>query len=158
MATPGGKGGPAQSRSVQSGQAQLNILRQYIKNLSFKNPKAPRSLAPTETRPAINVQINVVVVQQLAQTDYEVALKLEGKAENAGSVVFAVELTFAGVFRVQNVPAETLRPLVMIECPRLLFPFAREIAANAVRDGGYRQAAQPAVRSISPRGAVPLAA
>jgi hypothetical protein len=71
---------------------------------------------------------------------------------------FAVELTFAGVFRVQNVPAETLRPLVMIECPRLLFPFAREIAANAVRDGGYRQAAQPAVRSISPRGAVPLAA
>jgi len=70
-----------------------------------------------ETQPAINIQINVIV-QQLAQTDYEVALKLEGKAESAGSVLFAFELIFAGVFRVQNVPAETLQPLVMIECPR----------------------------------------
>jgi len=136
MATPGGNGGPAQSPSAQPGQAQLNVLRQYIKDLSFKNPNAPRSLAPTETQPAINIQINVIV-QQLAQTDHEVALKLEGKAESAGSVLFAFELTFAGVFRVQNVPAETLQPLVMIECPRLLFPFAREIVANAVRNGGF---------------------
>jgi len=137
MATPGGNGGPAQTPSAQPGQAQLAILRQYIKNLSFKNPNAPRSLSPSDKPPAINVQVNVAVVQQLAQTEYEVALKLEGKAENAGSVVFAFELTFAGVFRVQNVPAETLRPLVMIECPRLLFPFAREIVANAVRNGGF---------------------
>ena len=136
MATPGDNGGPAQSPSAQPGQAQLNVLRQYIKDLSFKNPNAPRSLAPTETQPAINIQINVIV-QQLAQTDYEVALKLEGKAENTGSVLFAFELTFAGVFRVQNVPAETLQPLVMIECPRLLFPFAREIIATSVRDGGF---------------------
>ena len=78
-----------------------------------------------------------MIVQQLAETDHEVALKLEGKAERAGSVLFAFELTFAGVFRVQNVPAETLQPLVMIECPRLLFPFAREIVANAVRNGGF---------------------
>ena len=78
-----------------------------------------------------------MIVQQLAETDFEVALKLEGKAERAGSVLFAFELTFAGVFRVQNVPAETLQPLVMIECPRLLFPFAREIVANAVRNGGF---------------------
>jgi preprotein translocase subunit SecB len=76
-------------------------------------------------------------VQQLAATDYEVALKLEGKAESTGTVLFAFELTFAGVFRVQNVPQETLQPLVMIECPRLLFPFAREIIATAVRNGGF---------------------
>jgi protein-export chaperone SecB len=119
MATPGGNGGPTQSPSAQPGQAQLKVVGQYIKDLSFKNPNAPRSLAPTETQPAINIQINVIV-QQLAQTDHEVALKLEGKAESAGSVLFAFELTFAGVFRVQNVPAETLQPLVMIECPRLL--------------------------------------
>jgi len=136
MATPGGNGGPTQSPSAQPGQAQLKVVGQYIKDLSFKNPNAPRSLAPTETQPAINIQINVIV-QQLAETDYEVALKLEGKAERAGSVLFAFELTFAGVFRVQNLPAETLQPLVMIECPRLLFPFAREIVANAVRNGGF---------------------
>src|SRR5262249_56040238 len=60
-----------------------------------------------------------------------------GKAESAGTVLFAFDLTFAGVFRVQNVPAETLQPIVMIECPRLLFPFAREIVATSVRNGGF---------------------
>src|SRR6266540_3770769 len=85
---------------------------------------------------ALSIQINVGA-QQLAQTDFEVSLNLEGKAESAGTVLFAFDLTFAGVFRVQNVPAETLQPLVMIECPRLLFPFAREIVATSVRNGGF---------------------
>lgn len=136
MATPG-NGSPAPSPSAQQqAPAQLNVLGQYIKDLSFENPNAPRSLTPTQTQPAINIQINVLV-QQLAPTDYEVALKLEGKADSAGTVLFAFDLTFAGVFRVQNVPQETLQPIVMIECPRLLFPFAREIVANAVRNGGF---------------------
>jgi preprotein translocase subunit SecB len=135
MTTPG-NGGTAQGPAPQPGQAQLNVLGQYIKDFSFENPNAPRSLAPSQTQPAINIQINVGV-QQLAETDYEVSLNLEGKAESAGSVLFAFDLTFAGVFRVQNVPAETLQPLVMIECPRLLFPFAREIVATSVRNGGF---------------------
>ena len=138
MATPG-NGGPAQSPGAQLGQAQqaqLSVLGQYIKDFSFENPNAPRSLAPSQTQPAINIQINVGV-QQLAETDYEISLALEGKAESAGMVLFAFDLTFAGVFRVQNVPQETLQPLVMIECPRLLFPFAREIVATAVRNGGF---------------------
>src|SRR5262249_3322082 len=120
----------------QQAQPQLSVLGQYIKDLSFETPNAPRSLAPAQTPPQISIQINVVV-QQLAATDYEVALKLEGKAENTGTTLFAFELTFAGVFRIQNVPQETLQPLVMIECPRLLFPFAREIVATAVRNGGF---------------------
>jgi preprotein translocase subunit SecB len=135
MTTPG-NGGPPQGPGPQPGQAQLSVLGQYIKDFSFENPNAPRSLAPSQTQPAINIQINVGV-QQLAETDYEVSLNLEGKAESAGSVLFAFDLTFAGVFRVQNVPAETLQPLVMIECPRLLFPFAREIVATSVRNGGF---------------------
>jgi preprotein translocase subunit SecB len=135
MTTPG-NGGTAQGPGPQPGQAQLSVLGQYIKDFSFENPNAPRSLAPSQTQPAINIQINVGV-QQLAETDYEISLNLEGKAETAGSVLFAFDLTFAGVFRVQNVPAETLQPLVMIECPRLLFPFAREIVATAVRNGGF---------------------
>ncbi len=123
-------------RTPQPTQPHLSVLGQYIKDFSFENPNAPRSLAPTQTQPAINIQINVGV-QQLAETDYEVSLNLEGKADNSGNVLFAFELTFAGVFRVQNVPPQTLQPLVMIECPRLLFPFAREIIATAVRNGGF---------------------
>ena len=134
MTTPG-NGGPAQ---IPTGQVppQLNVLGQYIKDFSFENPNAPRSLTPNQTQPQIQIQINVGV-QQLAQTDYEVALKLDGKAETSGTVLFVFDLTFAGVFRVQNVPQETLQPLIMIECPRLLFPFAREIVATAVRNGGF---------------------
>ena len=135
MTSPG-NGSPAPTPDAQQGQAQLNVLGQYIKDFSFENPNAPRSLAPTQTQPAINIQINVGV-QQLAETDFEVSLKLEGKADSAGSVQFAFELTFAGVFRIVNVPQETLQPLVMIECPRLLFPFAREIVATTVRNGGF---------------------
>ena len=135
MTTPG-NGGPAQIPPGTQAQPQLSVLGQYIKDLSFENPNAPRSLSPSQTQPAIQIQINVGV-QQLAETDYEISLKLDGKAESAGSVLFAFDLTFAGVFRVQNVPAESLQPLVMIECPRLLFPFAREIVATAVRNGGF---------------------
>jgi len=135
MATPG-NGGPAPSPEAQQGQAQLSVLGQYIKDFSFENPNAPRSLAPTQTQPAINIQINVGV-QQLAETDYEISLKLEGKAESSGTLLFAFDLTFAGVFRLLNVPQQTLQPLIMIECPRLLFPFAREIVATSVRNGGF---------------------
>ena len=129
-----GNGGPAQPSTGQP--PQLSVLGQYIKDFSFENPNAPRSLTPTQMQPAIAIQINVSV-QQLAETDYEVSLKLEGKADSSGSVLFAFDLTFAGVFRVQNVPQQQVQPLVMIECPRLLFPFAREIVATAVRNGGF---------------------
>jgi preprotein translocase subunit SecB len=140
MTTPG-NGGPPQSPTpqpgqAQQGQAQLSVLGQYIKDFSFENPNAPQSLQPTQTQPAINIQINVGV-KQLAATDFEVALTLEGKADHSGTTLFGFELIFAGVFRIQNVPQETLQPLVMIECPRLLFPFAREIVATAVRNGGF---------------------
>ena len=134
--TTSSNGGPAQTPAGAQTQPQLNVLGQYIKDFSFENPNAPRSLAPTQTQPAIQIQINVGV-QQLAETDYEVSLKLDGKAENSGSVLFAFDLTFAGVFRVQNVPQEQLQPVIMIECPRLLFPFAREIVATSVRNGGF---------------------
>src|SRR6185295_10012926 len=98
---------------------QLNVLGQYVKDFSFENPNAPRSLAPTQEQPQLNIQINIGV-QAIATTDYEVTLKLDGKAESKGSVLFAFELTFCGVFRIQNVPQEHMQPMLMIECPRLL--------------------------------------
>ncbi len=116
---------------------QLNVLAQYIKDLSFENPNAPGSLAAMQQeQPAINIQINVQAAP-LGGSDYEVVLHVEGKAERGGSVLFSFDLSFAGVFRIQNVPQENMHPLVMIECPRLLFPFAREIIAGAVRNGGF---------------------
>jgi preprotein translocase subunit SecB len=115
---------------------QFNVLTQYIKDFSFENPNAPRSLTPQQQPPTVNIQINVNV-KNLAETDYEVELKIEGKADSSGSVLFGFDLIYAGVFRIQNVPQENIPPLLMIECPRLLFPFAREIVATAVRDGGF---------------------
>jgi len=131
-----GNGGPQAGAQTQQNAPQLNVLGQYIKDFSFENPNAPRSLAPTQTQPAINIQINVNA-NPLSETDFEVSLVLEGKAEQSGTMLFAFDLTFAGVFRIQNVPKEHVPPLVMIECPRLLFPFAREIIATAVRNGGF---------------------
>src|ERR1043166_3493534 len=142
---------------------QLNVLTQYIKDFSFENPNAPRSLTPPQQPPAINIQINVNV-KTLTETDYEVDLNIEGKADSAGSVLFGFDLTYAGVFRIQNVAKESMHPLVMIECPRLLFPFAREIVATRVRHGGFPPAAGPPCRfppALSPedeRAAAPAAA
>ena len=137
MTTPG-NGSPAQSPSAQQqGQAAARACSANTSRISRSRTRTRRARwRRRQTQPAINIQINVGI-QQLAETDYEVSLKLEGKAESADTILFAFDLTFAGVFRVQNVPAETLQPLVMIECPRLLFPFAREIIATAVRNGGF---------------------
>ena len=127
-------GGPAET-PAQSAAPQLMVLAQYIKDLSFENPNAPRSLQQT-TQPQISISVNVSA-SPISGDDVEVALRLEGKAEAAGSVMFNIELQFAGVFRIQNVPQEQVQPLVLIECPRILFPFAREIIATSVRNGGF---------------------
>jgi preprotein translocase subunit SecB len=128
-----GNGGPQ-----PQAMPQIGVLGQYVKDLSFENPNAPQSITPTPAgqQPSINIQVNVDATPMSA-TDFEVTLRLEGKAEAQGMLLFNFELVFAGAFRIQNVPPETLQPIVLIECPRLLFPFAREIVATAVRNGGF---------------------
>jgi preprotein translocase subunit SecB len=126
-----GNGAPGADNSPS-----LNALAQYIKDLSFENPNAPRSLAPTGQPPQISISVNVNA-KQIADTDYEVELTLEGRAGEQPNVLFSFELLYAGIFRVQNIPQENLHPVIMIECPRLLFPFARQIVADAVRNGGF---------------------
>ena len=129
-------GGPAPTQANPA-MPQLNVLAQYIKDFSFENPNAPRSLQPGQA-PTVNLQINVAA-NPMPGGDVEVELKLDGKAEAAGAVMFSFELVFAGMFRIQNIPQESMHPVVMIECPRLLFPFAREIVASIVRSGGFPQ-------------------
>jgi preprotein translocase subunit SecB len=123
-------------RPQPQAMSHIGVLAQYVKDFSFENPNAPRSLAPSGQQPTINIQVNVDAAPA-SGTDFEVTLRLEGKAEAQGSLLFGFELVFGGVFRIQNVPADSLQPVVMIECPRLLFPFAREIIATAVRNGGF---------------------
>jgi preprotein translocase subunit SecB len=131
-------GGTAPQNPAEANLPQLNVLAQYIKDFSFENPLAPRGAAGNQQQqPAINIQVGVTV-NPLAETDVEVVLKIEGKATLTGNaVLFAFELEYAGVFRIQNVPQESMQPMVLIECPRLLFPFAREIIATTVSNGGF---------------------
>lgn len=114
----------------------LNILAQYVKDLSFENPHAPASLRPREKAPEINININVNP-NPLSETDYEVELKLDAKATDGDEILFNVELVYAGIFRLSGMPQEMLQMAVLIECPRLLFPFARQIMADATRNGSF---------------------
>jgi preprotein translocase subunit SecB len=141
-------GGPAipPIPSDQAEMPQIAVLAQYVKDFSFENPNAPRSLTPGDQPPSIGIRVNVdaaplsaapVSAAPVTGTDFEVTLRLDGKAEAQKMLLFSFELVYGGVFRVQNVAPENLQPVVMIECPRLMFPFAREIVAATVRNGGF---------------------
>ncbi|MET0605271.1 MAG: protein-export chaperone SecB [Beijerinckiaceae bacterium] len=130
MATEANNGGQ------NPAQPQIRGLGQYIKDLSFENPNAPRSLQPQTAAPQINIQVNVNA-KQLAPNDFEVELKLEGGAGEAANMLFKFELAYCGVFQLQGIPDDQKHAVVMIECPRLLFPFARQIIADAVGGGGF---------------------
>ncbi|MBO0733147.1 MAG: protein-export chaperone SecB [Methylocapsa sp.] len=132
MADGQGNGEAAQTDSAPS----INVLVQYTKDFSFENPNAPRSLGPQEKPPNISIQVNVNA-RQIAETDFEVDVLLEGSAGEGAGLLFKFELDYGGIFRLRNIPANDMHPVVMIECPRLLFPFARQIIADAVRGGGF---------------------
>ncbi|TCR68932.1 protein translocase subunit secB [Bosea sp. BK604] len=116
----------------------VNALIQYTKDFSFENPKAPRSLSQQEAQqgPQMSLQVNVST-SALSETEYETVLQLEGKAEVKGETLFAFDLSYAGVFRLVNIPQEHVHPVLVIDCARLLFPFARQIIADAVQAGGF---------------------
>jgi preprotein translocase subunit SecB len=128
-------GGPAPG-AMPSNAGEFGVLAQYIKDFSFENPNAPRSLSPLQQQPEIGIQVNVTP-KAISNTDFEVELRIDGKAEASGLMLFSFDLTFAGVFRLQNIPPENVSPLIMIEAPRLLFPFAREIISSAIINGGF---------------------
>ena len=133
--TNGGQNQGQDNAAAQNAEPQLSIVAQYIKDLSFENPNAPQGMAANQP-PQINIQINVNA-RSLSDDDIEVSLILEGKAETDGNLVFGFELDYAGVFRIRNIPDDSKNAVVLIECPRLLFPFAREIIATTVRNGGF---------------------
>jgi preprotein translocase subunit SecB len=113
----------------------MNLLGQYIRDLSFENPGAPSTILGGGN-PQFSVSINVGVKKQ-SDENYAVELSLTAKAEREKVVLFNVELVYGGVFRVRNVPENQLPPLLMVECPRLIFPFARQVLASVVQQGGF---------------------
>ena len=117
-------------------QPSLNVLAQYVKDFSFESPGAPLSLRPREKAPNIAINVNVNA-NPMSDTDFDVNLSLEAKATDGKDVLFATELAYGGVFRIAGFPQEHMLPLLFIECPRLLFPFARQIIAEATRNGGF---------------------
>jgi preprotein translocase subunit SecB len=120
----------------QTNPPRLTVLSQYIKDLSFENPRAPRSLQPGEGRPEIQIRVDVRA-QPVEAERYEVSLQLHAEAKSGEDTAFMVELTYCGLFGLLNIPQDSLQPLLLIECPRLLFPFARRVVADATRDGGF---------------------
>lgn len=114
---------------------QVGILTQYTKDLSFENPGAPQSLQ-AEGAPRIEINVNVNA-RRAGEDVYEVELKIEARAMNDDAVAFVVELLYAGLFALRNIPEEALEPFLVVEAPRILFPFARRIIADATRDGGF---------------------
>ena len=116
----------------------INILSQYIKDLSFESPNAPKILRGQRTAPGINIGVNVGANPvQGAEGEYDVKLTLNAKAGEGADMLFHVELEYGGVFRLQGFPQEHLLPMLFIECPRLLFPFARQVIADVTRNGGF---------------------
>ncbi|MEG3125602.1 protein-export chaperone SecB [Sphingomonas sp. GB1N7] len=113
----------------------VGLISQYIKDLSFENPNAPAIYQNPEA-PQIDVQFNIAS-SQVGEDIFEVILKVEVRAESDTTVAFIVDLSYAGLFGIRNVPAEHIQPFLLGEAPRLIFPFARRVLADAVRDGGF---------------------
>ncbi len=120
----------------QSGEFPITVNAQYIKDLSFENPNAPNSLVNTGKAPDVDVNINVEA-KKLSDTSFEVALKINAHAKTEENATFIVELSYACVMTLNNVPEDQIQPVLMIEGPRMLFPFARQIVADATRNGGF---------------------
>lgn len=116
-------------------QAQMNVLTQYVRRVVFENTAAIKGDAPG-TKPTINVQVNVETASS-GEDRYTVGLLLTIETMDGENEIFAVELDYMGIFRLTGVPENAIPAVLSIECPRLLFPFARRIIAEVTRDGGY---------------------
>ncbi len=132
---PAGAAPDANGLDPAAGQPQVSILTQYVKDLSFENPNAPASLQMAE-QPRIEINVNVNA-RRSGDDLYEVELKIEAKATSGETTAFMVDLLYGGLFGLRNLPEEALEPFLVVEAPRILFPFARRIVADATRDGGF---------------------
>lgn len=127
---------PPPSHAKNGSSVDIGLGAQYVKDLSFENPNSPHVFSSTEGSPDLNVNVNIVT-QGLAGNAYEVTLSIKAEAKHGGKTAYIVDLSYAGVFVMPDLPTEQLKLFLLVEAPRLMFPFARSIIANATRDGGF---------------------
>ena len=115
---------------------QIGIQIQYVKDLSFENPGSPESLTAPHENP--DIQINVEVqARPLGDDNYEVLLHITANSQSGKTTLFVLELTYGAICKILGVSQESLEPVLLVECPRLIFPFARRILSDATKDGGF---------------------
>ena len=121
--------------SAEQQAPRMQIINQYIRDLSFENVAAQKS-SNLSAQPDISVQVNLDA-RKGDETQYEVIQKLTISAKNGEDTIFLLEIDYAGIFKIENVPEDQLHPFLMIECPRMLFPFVRRIVRDVTADGGF---------------------
>jgi preprotein translocase subunit SecB len=117
---------------------KMNILAQYVRDLSFENILAQKGV-DGELNPEIQVNVNIDAKKRTTDKQFDVIIKLrvDSKSKNTNNILFVLELDYGGVFQIENVPEDQLHPYLLIECPRMLFPFLRRIVSDVTRDGGF---------------------
>lgn len=126
---------PDQSAGQAPAEPPYQIIGQYVKDLSFENPNAPAIFAGgSQPKTYLNVDVKS---NQMGGRDVEVVLIIEAKAQHEDKIAYLMELSYAAIVRIGNLPKEALNPLLLIEVPRMIFPFARQIASDATRSGGF---------------------
>lgn len=126
----------AEEQPSAANTPSFQVRAQYLKDLSFENPHAPQSLLASEARPSIDVGVDLRA-QKLQDDLYEVTLHLSARASTAEASLFLAEIAYAGIFFASGVPEDRLEPVLLVDCPFILFPFARRIIADVTRDGGF---------------------
>lgn len=137
MAEANGAGGTTQPQDGQAGP-RLQIIGQFIRDLSFENVAA-QSGTKGQATPEINVQVGLDARNRTEANQFDVIIKLtiNARAKETGEPIFVIEMEYAGIFLLENIPQEQLHPFLLIECPRQIFPFARRIVSDLTHDGGY---------------------
>jgi preprotein translocase subunit SecB len=134
--SPPPQGASASARTGPGTEAQLTVLAQYIKDLSFESPGAPKTLQGPGENPQLQVGVNVASTPR-GEDIYEVALHIEAHAKSDSGVIYNVELAYGSLFRLRNIAEHLLQPVLFVDCPTILFPFVRRVLADVVRDGGF---------------------
>lgn len=129
---------PEEPQAPQTPQVKMQILGQFIRDLSFENIVAQKGING-EVKPDVQVQVNLDAKKRTGDNQYEVITKftVNSKNKETQETLFMMELDYGGVFLIEGVPQEQLHPFLMIECPRMLFPFVRRIVSDVTRDGGF---------------------
>ncbi|HAC49626.1 protein-export chaperone SecB [Sulfitobacter sp. HI0082] len=128
----------AENETAQPKQPQMRVLGQFIRDMSFENIMAQKG-APADVQPDVQVQVNLDAKKRGGENQYETAIKLNitSKAKDGDATLFVLEIDYVGIFQVESVPEEQMHPYLLIECPRMIFPFLRRIVSDVTRDGGF---------------------